>query len=214
MFPTSIAIHSVSHFKSPENKKYSLKCLFDRISLIVDVEQKMPIVNWLAEIHEEDISGVAKLYLADHSGRQVFGARLEALGRHDYHVFNVLFGTSSFGARFAKDMKSRLLTTITGFKILVKKLSKCHLTESGYLRLIKGLSQMFLTVTDEEKEMLTTNAKTLLLTFKGLTDETDNRVLVRELLLDRHIPFMVKQAVVSVLETAKDLDNLPLYVRW
>lgn len=65
---------------------------------------------------------------------------------------------------------------------------------------------MFSSATDEEKPILATNAKSLLLAFKSLKSNTDSRVLIRELVFDKHIPYQVKRRVIPML-AGNGLDN-------
>lgn len=197
-------------FNAPLNQQFTLERLYDGISQMVDEEQKKAILIWLSKNTVDYISNIAKLYLADESGTGLFDASSVIITKYDYHLFNVLFGSSPLGRRFARDMKSDLLTVTTGSKTLLHTLRDSNLSESGYLRLIKGLSQMYTSATNEEKAVFITNATTLLLAFKGLNEDADNRVLVRELIVDSNIPFEIKRQVVPVIGTVQNLYRLPL----
>lgn len=207
LFSKTLVDHGRRWFDSSLNLVFTQHRLFDGITDIQDCTVKKKILNWLAD----DPNGeIVRLYLADACGHGVLDASATQITENDYHLFSVIFGSSPLGERFAKDMKSDLLTVTPGSKTLLQTLRDCDLSELGYRRLVKGISHLFEHSVGEEMDMLITNSKTLLLAFKGLKNEADNRVLVRELVLDEYIPYEVKRRVIPVLGAIQKPDFLPL----
>lgn len=167
------------------------------VEQIYDAVDAVPYPNWrryLLDLQPE--KELVALHLADESGDGI----LNCPSTVDLNsIFKNLFGKNEFAKRLAREIKETHILLNPGLKKLVERIREHIMSQEAYLTLLKGLASLFETCQDEHEQYILSVNAAILLNNAFSIQPHDCRVLLREILINKHLPFELKEGITHTL---------------